>query len=259
VGASLTAADTIDGGSGTDTLYLAGDYSAGLTLGATTVSNIERIILTAGASYNLTIDNATVTAGHSLTVAGNALGASDSFVFDGSHDTSGGTLSISGGAGNDTLTGGWANDVIRAGDGTNTITGGGGSDILSGGAGADTFVYNAVSDSTSTGYDRITTFNANADFFHLNGMSVTGIDTAITSGLLQGEAHFDANLATDVGAAQLAAHHAVLFTADSGNLAGHTFLVVDINGTAGYQAGQDIVIDLTGGTNLNSLSTGNFI
>jgi len=259
VGASLTAADTIDGGSGTDTLYLAGDYSAGLTLGATTVSNIERIILTAGASYNLTIDNATVTAGHSLTVAGNALGASDSFVFDGSHDTSGGTLSISGGAGNDNLTGGWANDVIKAGDGTNTITGGGGSDILSGGAGADTFVYNAVSDSTSTGYDRITTFNANADFFHLNGMSVTGIDTAITSGLLQGGAHFDANLATDVGAAQLAAHHAVLFTADSGNLAGHTFLVVDINGTAGYQAGQDIVIDLTGGTNLNSLSTGNFI
>ena len=255
---NLTAADTIDGGSGTDTLFLSGDYSAGLTLGAATVTNIERITLKAGHSYNLTIDNATVTAGHTMTFAGNALGAGDSFVFDGSHDTSGGTLVIDGGAGNDSLTGGWANDVIKAGNGTNAITGGGGSDMLLGGSGVDTFVYNNVSDSTSSHYDRVETFNANQDFFQLNGVTVGGIDPIVTSGHLSGT-HFDSDLATDVGAAQLAAHHAVLFTADSGNLAGHTFLVVDVNGTAGYQAGQDLVIDVTGGTNLNSLSTGNFI
>jgi hypothetical protein len=50
----------------------------------------------------------------------------------------------------------------------------------------------------------------------------------------------------------------VLFTPDRGTLAGHTFLIVDANGTAGYQAGQDYVIDITGATNLGSLSTTNF-
>jgi len=256
---NLTAADTIDGGSGTDTLFLSGDYSSGLTLGATTVTNIERITLKAGHSYNLTIDNATVTAGHSLALAGNALGASDSFVFDGSHDTTGGILDVVGGAGNDTLTGGWANDIIKAGNGTNMITGGGGSDILMGGTGVDTFVYNAVADSTSTHYDRVENFDANADFFKLTGVSVNGIDTAITSGVLQGGAHFDAELAAAVDGSHLAAHDAVLFTADSGNLAGHTFLVVDVNGVAGYQTGQDFVIDVTGSSHLTSLSAGNFI
>lgn len=40
----------------------------------------------------------------------------------------------------------------------------------------------------------------------------------------------------------LTAGHAVFFTPDSGSLAGQLFLVVDGNGTAGYQAGQDFVI-----------------
>jgi Ca2+-binding RTX toxin-like protein len=258
MGANLTAADTIDGGSGTDTLYLNGDYSAGLTFGATTVTNIERVTLKAGHSYDLTIDNATVTAGNTMTFAGNGLGGTDSFTFDGSHDTSGGSLVIEGGAGNDNLTGGWANDLIKAGNGTNTITGGGGGDVLLGGSGADTFVYNAVSDSTSTHYDRVENFDASADFFKLTGVSVNAIDTAITSGHLSG-AHFDSDLAAAVNGSDLAANDAVLFTPDTGNLHGHTFLVVDENGIAGYQAGQDLVIDLTGGSNLNALSTGNFI
>lgn len=38
----------------------------------------------------------------------------------------------------------------------------------------------------------------------------------------------------------------VLFTADSGTLSGHTFMIVDVNGTAGYQAGADLVVDITG-------------
>ena len=258
MGGALTAADTIDGGAGNDTVFLNGDYSGGLTFGATTISNVERITLTAGNSYNLTIDNATVAAGQTMTLAGNNLGASDSFVFDGSHDTSGGSLAIAGGAGNDTLTGGWSNDVITAGNGTNIITGGGGSDILAGGTGADTFIYNAVSDSTSTQYDKVTNFDASADTFKIAGHGVNAIDTAIASGHLSGTS-FDSDLSNAVNAAHLAAHDAVLFTADSGTLHGHTFLVVDVNGVAGYQTGQDIVIDVTGGAHLSSLSTANFV
>jgi hypothetical protein len=41
---------------------------------------------------------------------------------------------------------------------------------------------------------------------------------------------------------------AVLFKADAGDLAGKLFLIVDENGTAGYQAGQDYVIEMTNTT-----------
>ncbi len=51
----------------------------------------------------------------------------------------------------------------------------------------------------------------------------------------------------------------MLFTADGGSLATHTFLVVDANGVAGYQAGLDFVFDVTGGSNLGTLGTGAFI
>ena len=46
--------------------------------------------------------------------------------------------------------------------------------------------------------------------------------------------------------------------ASAGNLAGHTYIIVDANGVAGYQAGADFVIELTAATNLGSLSTADF-
>jgi hypothetical protein len=51
---------------------------------------------------------------------------------------------------------------------------------------------------------------------------------------------------------------AVLFTPTTGNLAGHAFLIVDENGVAGYQAGADVVIELTNATNLSHFSLSNF-
>jgi hypothetical protein len=86
---------------------------------------------------------------------------------------------------------------------------------------------------------------------------VNAIDAAVTTGHLGGTT-FDANLAAAIGAAQLGAHDAVLFTPDAGALHGHTFLVVDVNGVAGYQAGQDFVIELDNAQNLGSLSTLDF-
>ena len=254
--AFLTAADTIDGGTGTDTLFLNGDYSAGLVLGATTVTNVELFDLASGHSYNLTTNDATVASGQTLTVKANGLGAGDSLTFNGSAETNG-NFDITAGAGDDVLTGGTGNDFLRGGSGTNTLTGGGGQDNLQGGAGVDTFVYNAVSDSTSTGFDIVHGFDASNDIFHLAGITVNAIDTAVTSGHLA-LATFDANLAQYIGAAQLGAHDAVLFTPDKGALHGHTFLIVDVNGVAGYQAGQDLVIELDNGHNLGSLSTGDF-
>jgi hypothetical protein len=83
----------------------------------------------------------------------------------------------------------------------------------------------------------------------------TSIDAAVTTGSLS-TASFDTDLAADVGAAQLGAHHAMLFTANAGTLSGHTFLVIDANGTAGYQASADYVIDVTSYS--GTLTTGDF-
>ncbi len=129
LGSALTAADSIDGGSGNDTLTLNGDYSAGLVLGPNTVTNVENIQLTGAYSYNLTLNAATST-GLKITTSG-----SNPVQIDGSAVTAN-TLQLSGGSGNDTLTGGGGNDYL---------TGGAGDDTQNGGSGSDTAVYDVYS------------------------------------------------------------------------------------------------------------------
>src|SRR5262249_8371237 len=85
---------------------------------------------------------------------------------------------------------------------------------------------------------------------------VDQIDTQVVQGRLS-VSDFNADLSHAINAAHLGAHDAVLFTPDSGTLSGETFLVVDLNGKAGYQAGQDLVIHLDGAT--GTLTTGDFI
>jgi Ca2+-binding RTX toxin-like protein len=250
-GEKLTAADHVNGGGGNNNrLFLTGDYSAGVKFGATTVENIQSINLGAGYSYKFTTNDATVAAGQTLFVNGLNLDASHSLYFNGSAETNG-SFNIIGGAGNDTLIGGKGNDVFN---------GGGGADLMISGGGADQFYYSYVSDSTSTSHDTIVGFDASIDSFVMVGsMALPGaIDATVTTGK-QTSATFDADLSHALSASQLHAHDAVLYTPNSGNLAGHTFLVIDENGVAGYQAGQDLVIDITGATNLPHLSTGNFI
>jgi Ca2+-binding RTX toxin-like protein len=245
-GAAFTADDKIDGGAGSDAISLNGDYSAGVTFGSNTMVNVETIDLAAGNSYKLALKDANVGAGQTLTVNGTALGVGDTLTVSGAHETNG-SFVFDGGAGNDVLTGGRDGDTFQGGAGADTLTGNGGADI---------FVYHTASDSTGSSYDTIKGFDAISDSFEL-GFRAKAVDAAVTSGTLS-VASFDSDLANDVGAAQLRVHQAVLFTASSGDLSGHTFLIVDANGVAGYQAGQDLVIDITGGSNLASLSAANF-
>ena len=247
MGAALTAADKIDGGNGNDTVMLNGDYSAGVVFGAKTMASVEKIVVAAGHSYNLATADATVAAGQTLTVDGSALRAGDVLTFNGGHETNG-RFALTGGAGNDVLTGGAGNDVL---------TGGGGADVLTGGGGHDQFQYVAVSDSTGSSYDRITDFDATMDKFVLP-TTVTGVDSEVTVGALS-QSSFNTDLSAALTSAQLAIGHAVLFAPNSGTLAGHIFLVVDANGTAGYQAHQDYVFDITGAAHLSSLSPADFI
>lgn len=84
LGGALTAADQIDGGDGYDTVVLNGDYDSTVSFGSKTITNVERINLTAGNSYRLTLNAATAPSGTSLTVDGSTVGFGDFVYIDGS-------------------------------------------------------------------------------------------------------------------------------------------------------------------------------
>ncbi len=96
--------------------------------------------------------------------------------------------------------------------------------------------------STRTGHDTITDFNAGQDHVTLT-FGVTQVESEIDNIVLTKHG-FDADLAAaTVG---LGVHHAVLVTANNASpYDGHVFLVIDKDGTAGYQAGHDLIIDVT--------------
>ena len=239
VGGDFTASDEINGGTGTSAVHLNGNYSSGLTFNATTMVNVQTLDLAAGYSYNLTLNNATVGSG-TLTINAATLGVGDSLTINGSAVDDG-------------------NLVVYAGSGSSFIEGGLGADKLYAGSGADTFAYAAVGDSTGPTFDTIFNFNSSSDKIDLIG-SLTGVaavDTAVTTGIL-GPTNFNTVLQHDIGASQLSAGGAVLFTPSSGGYHGDTFLIIDENGVAGYQAGQDLVIELSHIVSVSSLSVSNF-
>jgi Ca2+-binding RTX toxin-like protein len=246
-GGAFDGTDTIDGGTGTNLIRLDGDYSAGLTFGATSLQNISDIILVHGTgnSYDLTLNAENDTGGQNLKIDGSSLHSTDTLTFDGSAVQ--GNLNLVGGNGADTLTGG---------HGHTTFDGGLGADTLDAGDKSNHFIYAGVTDSNGARHDTINGFDAVRDDIDvLNG--VNSVDTAVTTGSLS-TATFVTDLKADLGASALHVHDAVLFTASSGDLAGDTFLVIDQNGVAGYQSDGDLVIQITNGTNLSSLSASDF-
>ncbi|MBX9859578.1 MAG: VCBS domain-containing protein, partial [Sphingomonas sp.] len=133
-GAAFTAADTVDGGAGSnDQIGLQGNYSGAnaLTLGATTITNVEVIAVLPGFSYSITTVDANIAAGQNLTFFGTNLGAGDNFTVNASAETNG-TVRVYGGLGTDTFTGGAGDDGFyfgpnRFNPATDTVNGGAGT------------------------------------------------------------------------------------------------------------------------------------
>ena len=161
--------DKIDGGAGTDTLNLDGGHTGvyfqpatapagppgvaahGLILAPDSLTNVEKINLTAGSSYGLIFDNANVAHGATLAVSGQTLKSTDSLYVNAAQLVSGGALNITGGAGADTLIGGSAND---------TLIGGAGNDVVNGGGGTNTAVFHGLASAytikTNNGVTKVT-------------------------------------------------------------------------------------------------------
>jgi Ca2+-binding RTX toxin-like protein len=216
-----------------DTLSLAGDFSAGFTLSRIDAP-LGQVSLQAGNDYALISDDDFVGGGTMMIIDGSKVGAGNHVMFDGSAETDG-RISFVGSGGGDIVFGGAGNDWLR---------GNGGADVLTGGAGADTFVYDKASESTGANYDILADFNPSVDKIDLRG-TVSGFGAAVQGGSLS-----DASFAHDLGAALggLGAGKAVVYAPNAGDLAGTIFLIVDGNGVAGYQDGEDYVFALPGTT-----------
>jgi hypothetical protein len=172
-------------------------------------------------------------------------------------DGGGGGDTLDGGAGHDLLLGFKGNDTLLGGLQDDVLNGGRGADRMDGGKGNDTFVYADAGDSTGTAHDTLVAFDPLRDLLDVAN-AVTGIDPLLHHGALSSKT-FDSDLTAAINGAVLGANHAMLFIATSGTLAGKTFLIVDQNGTAGYQSGEDLVMAMESLKHPTSLATGDFV
>lgn len=130
-----------------------------LDLDATAATSI-----TVSGNNGLTIDsagNTAVTSFDASGVVGNGtadIAANLAVTFTSANTTTTATVNITGGAGNDVLTGNAAKDTIIGGAGNDAIDGKAGIDVLTGGAGADTFTIGA-GEAGITGAEQITDFS----------------------------------------------------------------------------------------------------
>lgn len=159
-------ADTVEGGTGTDTYKMTGSVYGNIDLNSTSAQS-------QGGSNTVTltgvenIDATDVTVG--LRLDGLSTAAS----------------SIVGGSGNDTINGGSGNDSLTGGNGNDIITGGNGSDSLVGGAGADVFIYTAadqdvaaetINGTVEQGTDDTIRLDASGDYNFTGFANITNID-----------------------------------------------------------------------------------
>ncbi len=267
-------------GSGDNTVFnngsVTGNTAIFLEAGGNAIVNTGTIT---GDAFGIVLDTAAATAStidNSGTIAVNAIAEPNTGAIV---DTGVGALDVTSqghiagdvifGPGNDrldstqgtidgTVFGGGGNDTLKGGPDSDRLDGGAGGDKLYGGGGGDSFVYAAVSDSMGRGHDTIFAFDTQRDLLDLN-VHVTAVRHTVATGALDNNAHFNAELAAAIGPAHLGKHQAVLYEPNSGSLAGHVFLVVNANGTAGYQAGADYVIELIHAANVAHLAIGDFI
>ena len=97
---AYTTEDFYDGGTGSDSVYLYGDFAGGLTLGSDQFMNVESITLGPGHSYNVTTLDSLVASGKSIAFDTYWSEAGENFVFDGSAETDG-WFRLTGGNGDD--------------------------------------------------------------------------------------------------------------------------------------------------------------
>nr|WP_256376189.1 Calx-beta domain-containing protein [Dolichospermum sp. UHCC 0259] len=146
-----------------------------------------------------------------------------------------------------TLTGTSANDFLVGGANNDLLTGAGGKDTLTGGLGADKFVYQNLSDSLLSNFDVITDFNANVgnDLFRVSTARVGFVDVGAVNTLDV------AGIGAKLTAAAFGSNYAAQFSF------GQKIFVAINDATAGFNAANDAIIEVTGLT--GTLNVNHFV
>ena len=211
-GDGSTAKININGGDGTDTLFL--ESGVDLSSSNLTLTSMERILLIGGGLdqkiaasdvsgvamklaengtgagvLNIVVDQATVNLSN-FSFESSFVSGTDSVVINASSFNSG--VTVTGTSGDDTITGSNANDNLSGGASADTISGGTGDDTINGGAGADTLTGGAGDDefdfasgtSTEASMDKITDYQAAAADAHNDKIDlITGAKGANSSSI----------------------------------------------------------------------------
>lgn len=216
----------------------------------------KNITYAGGIPASGTLTGLTISHGSStlLTITGANLSVSDAIADEETGNIAAFTKAVFGG-----------HDVMTGGAGSDTLEGFGGSDTLTGGAGKDFYVYQHVSDSTGTKFDKIDGFDFNNQD-HIELIVGTGelknavhaTDQEVKTGKLSTGSEFNTDLKNALNSDVFHKGDAILFKPSSGTLKGDLFLVIDENGHAGYQANADIVIQLTHAANIGKFDIHDF-
>ena len=228
--------DRIDGGAGSDTIEFSGsrpgDFPALLTIfGGSAQKSFETVRFLGPGDISVTMSS-TLAANEVQLVDASNIGLF-SFSFTATGD---GRFRIVGGA--------WL-DTLRGSSGNDTLVGGLAHDVLNGGTGSDVFEFASASEATSTNYDTLQEVDPTVDKIDVpvTVSAIRYLDFGALS-LAALDADLDGALDNLLGANQ-----AVLFTPDSGDQASVSWLIIDGNATAGYQAGADFVLQMSQLTN----------
>ncbi len=163
----FASGDTVNGGAGYDGMFLRGNYTIDFNAPGYTglFTNIENLTLTSASDeryargggsefdYNLTLSNAIVKPGETLTVSGALLMSTETMILDASQEADG-LLRLFGGRANDTLKGGANADLIHGNLGADSLTGNGGADV---------FRFDLAAESSSGSMDQILDFTPGTD------------------------------------------------------------------------------------------------
>lgn len=174
--------DTLSGDAGNDIFLIADDAGGESVAGGT---GFDTLSYSASVARGINVQFTTTGSGnHTFTGLGSAgtftgiealVGTEFADTVNGAFDFSAG-LSISGGAGNDTLAGGNGNDSLDGGNDTDTLTGNAGNDLLQGGAGNDVITGGTGNDTLTggTGNDSLSGDGNDDSFILIDGF---GTDT----------------------------------------------------------------------------------
>lgn len=152
MGSNFDNADSIDGAGSTDTLNFT---SNGTLYSFTNLTSVEQVILGDAATQITIGGNGVATGGITMVVDGSSLSGGNALNFDGSAENDDSYFEVTGGGGNDTISGSDHNptgDTLRGGDGDDTIYGEKGYDTIYGDGGNDT-IYGGDHDDTLYGGD----------------------------------------------------------------------------------------------------------